>query len=127
LNSPGFDLRLGRATVSDHHRRKRGLPGTASGSGRQTTLETVYVALAELIPPGEQLLRPQTMTPDHIGDHHPVAAALRDNRQLLLVAPIPQPPTNVAGQNQASFSTERFEKGLATKVVGDSRADSPVD
>ena len=65
--------------MGDHHRRK----------GRCSLLEPGRLTFAKPIPPSEQLLRPKTMTASDSRNHDPVLAALRDDRQLLFVGPIP--------------------------------------
>ena len=65
--------------MGDHHRRK----------GRRSLLEPGRLTFAKPIPPSEQLLRSKTMTASDSRNHDPVLAALRDDRQLLFVSPIP--------------------------------------
>ena len=74
-----FCRRFGRTVMGDHHRRK----------GRRSLLEPGRLTFAKPIPPSEQLLRSKTMTASDSRNHDPVLAALRDDRQLLFVSPIP--------------------------------------
>jgi hypothetical protein len=86
--------------MGDHHRCKGGC-FTLPEPGRLT--------FAKHIPPSEQLLRPETMTSGDSRNHDPVLAALRDDRQLLLVRPIP------ATFNAADHFDPRPSRGLGFK------------
>ena len=102
------DRRCDGTGIGDHHRLK---------SWRSTAHEP-RLPPAKLVPPIEQLLRPQTMTPRDVRDHDAVLAALRDNRPFLFVRPLPTslhaPENSIRRIGVALLSTLRSTLELKT-------------